>query len=167
MKTRSADRIETPIGTLLAVLDERGALVALEFEGARSAALERRWAARGFALDWNPRALRGVARALERYFAGELREFELALAPEGTPFQLRVWRELQRIPYGRTISYTELARRIGSPRAVRAAGSANGANPIPIAIPCHRVIAADGIGGYGAAGAQVKRRLLELEGVVV
>ena len=86
---------------------------------------------------------------LAAYFAGRLRRFDLPLAPQGTPFQLRVWRALQDIPYGRTCSYAELAAAVGSPRACRAVGQANGRNPLMIVIPCHRVIAAGGgLGGY-------------------
>lgn len=104
-----------------------------------------------------------AAGQLGAYFAGRLREFSLPLAPQGTPFQQRVWQELGRIPYGQTISYGELARRVGC-RAARAVGQANGRNPLPIVIPCHRVIAADGtLGGY-SGGTDVKRTLLELEG---
>ena len=102
-------------------------------------------------------------RQLRDYFAGRRTGFDLPLAPEGTPFQRAVWRQLQDIPYGATISYGELARRVGNPKASRAVGSANGANPIPIVIPCHRVIAADGkLGGFGG-GLPVKRALLALE----
>jgi methylated-DNA-[protein]-cysteine S-methyltransferase len=108
----------------------------------------------------------GAARAvtqLREYFAGRRVEFDLPLAPQGTQFQLAVWRELQRIPYGETISYGDLARRIGNPKASRAVGSANGANQIPIVIPCHRVIAAGGkLGGFGG-GLPVKEALLALE----
>ena len=94
--------------------------------------------------------LRETIRQLRAWFAGELREFDLALAPEGPAFHQRVWRELCNIPYGETISYGELARRIGSPNASRAVGRANGANPIPIVIPCHRVIGSNGkLTGYG------------------
>ena len=106
-----------------------------------------------------PRSLAGfrmrihLTRAMEQlraYFAGELRMFDLPLAPEGTPFQLRVWRQLQEIPYGETISYGQLARMIGNPNASRAVGLANGRNPIPIVIPCHRVIGSSGkLVGYG------------------
>lgn len=103
-------------------------------------------------------------RQLRAYFAGESESFDLPLAPAGTPFQLAVWRALRDIPFGRTESYGELARRIGRPRAVRAVGAANGANPLPIVVPCHRVIGADGsLTGYGG-GLDVKRALLELEG---
>jgi methylated-DNA-[protein]-cysteine S-methyltransferase len=107
-----------------------------------------------------------VHRQLDAYFAGELEEFDLPLAPSGTPFQLRVWEELQRIPLGETISYSELAERIGNPKTVRAVGLANGRNPISIIVPCHRVIGADGsLVGYGG-GLERKRWLLEHEEVV-
>ena len=100
---------------------------------------------------------------LERYFARELRSFELTLKPRGTPFQLRVWEALRAIPYGETRSYAEVARAIGKPDAVRAVGSANGANPIPIIVPCHRVLGSDGsLTGFGG-GLRVKRFLLDLE----
>ena len=102
-------------------------------------------------------------RQLEAYFAGELREFDLPLAPSGSEFQLRVWKELSRIPYGETISYGELARRVGDPTKARAVGAANGRNPLPVIVPCHRVIGADGsLTGFGG-GLDRKRRLLELE----
>lgn len=108
--------------------------------------------------------LAAAVQQLEAYFAGELKDFELDLAPAGTPFQLKVWDGLRTIPYGETISYAELARRIGNPRAVRAVGRANGANPIAVIVPCHRVIAADGtLGGYGG-GLGRKETLLALEG---
>jgi methylated-DNA-[protein]-cysteine S-methyltransferase len=102
-------------------------------------------------------------RQLEAYFAGELRDFDLPLAPEGSEFQLRVWEQLRAIPYGETISYGELARRVGDPAAARAVGLANGRNPLPVIVPCHRVIGADGsLTGFGG-GLERKRRLLELE----
>lgn len=102
-------------------------------------------------------------RQLEAYFAGQLRQFELPLAPEGTPFQLVVWKALCDIPYGTTVSYGEIARRIGRPQAARAVGAANGCNPIAIVIPCHRVIGGDGsLTGYGGE-LQVKQALLALE----
>jgi methylated-DNA-[protein]-cysteine S-methyltransferase len=108
-------------------------------------------------------AVAEAVRQLNQYFARERKEFELPLAPEGTEFQRAVWQRLREIPYGETISYSELARRVGNPKASRAVGSANGANPIPIVIPCHRVIAADGgLGGFGG-GLLVKQALLELE----
>jgi methylated-DNA-[protein]-cysteine S-methyltransferase len=111
-----------------------------------------------------PPVLREAAAQLQAYFAGKLRRFDLPLAPRGTLFRQRVWKALCDIPYGETISYAELARRVGSPRGYRAVGQANGANPIAIIVPCHRVIAADDtLGGYGG-GLPRKRWLLELEG---
>ncbi len=107
--------------------------------------------------------LREAQQQLEEYFAGERREFSLTLEPGGTDFQQRVWQALRGIPYGGTMSYGELARRIGNPRAVRAVGLANGRNPISIVVPCHRVIGADGsLTGYGG-GLERKRFLLALE----
>ena len=106
-----------------------------------------------------------VKKQLGEYFRGERKKFEVKLAPEGTVFQRAVWRELRRIPYGRTITYGELAERMGNPGATRAVGTANGQNPISIIIPCHRVIGANGrLRGYGG-GIVVKRKLIELEGV--
>jgi methylated-DNA-[protein]-cysteine S-methyltransferase len=102
-------------------------------------------------------------RQLQAYFAGDLENFNLPLAPEGTPFQMDVWQRLRDIPYGQTISYGELARRIGNPKASRAVGLANGSNPIPIVIPCHRVIGSNGkLTGYGG-GLPIKEKLLALE----
>jgi len=109
------------------------------------------------------RIVRETERQLAEYFSGKRREFEIPLAPAGTEFQLATWKALQVISYGETISYGELARRIDRPRAVRAVGAANGANPISIIVPCHRVIGADGtLTGYGG-GLHRKKRLLELE----
>jgi methylated-DNA-[protein]-cysteine S-methyltransferase len=106
-----------------------------------------------------------VRRELSAYFAGAPTDFaSLTLDPRGTPFQLRVWQELRRIPWGQTISYGELARRVGNPKASRAVGQANAVNPIPLIVPCHRVIAADGsLGGY-SSGLDRKRWLLDHEG---
>ena len=105
-----------------------------------------------------------LSRQLRAYFAGTLRQFDLPLDPRGTDFQQRVWRQLARIPYGETRSYSQIAEAIGAASAVRAVGAANGANPIPIVIPCHRVIGAGGkLVGYGG-GLPLKKRLLELEG---
>ena len=105
-----------------------------------------------------------VKKQLAEYFRGKRRKFDLKLAPEGTPFQLAAWRQLRRIPYGKTISYGEQASRIGNPKAARAVGAANGENPISIIVPCHRVIGADGrLTGFGG-GLGKKKKLLELEG---
>jgi methylated-DNA-[protein]-cysteine S-methyltransferase len=108
-------------------------------------------------------AFAAVRQQLEEYFAGQRRVFDLPLAPPGTDFQRRVWDELRRIGYGETISYAELAARSGRPTAIRAAGAANGANPISILIPCHRVIGSHGaLTGY-SGGLAAKRLLLDLE----
>ena len=113
--------------------------------------------------------LRETVQQLEAYFAGTLRVFDLPLRLEGTPFRRKVWAQLQQIPYGQVISYGELARRVGQPGASRAVGGANRHNPIPIIVPCHRVVAANGtLGGYSGncdGSAAVKRALLKLEGL--
>jgi methylated-DNA-[protein]-cysteine S-methyltransferase len=111
-----------------------------------------------------PPVLKETANQLEEYFAGERTEFDLPMEMDGTDFQREVWAELTRIPYGQTISYGELARRVGRPNGPRAVGQANGRNPIPIIVPCHRVLAGNGIGGYGG-GLPLKRALLAIEGV--
>lgn len=104
------------------------------------------------------------ARQLRAYFAGALREFSIPLDPRGTEFQMRVWRQLETIPFGEVRSYAQVAEAVGAPRAVRAVGAANGANPLPIVVPCHRVIGSSGkLVGYGG-GLALKRRLLDLEG---
>lgn len=111
----------------------------------------------------DPGAFARVETQLGEYFAGERRRFDLALAPAGTRFQLRVWEALREIPYGETRSYAELAAAVGRPSAVRAVGAANGRNPIAVIVPCHRVIGADGsLTGFGG-GLERKRALLELE----
>ena len=118
--------------------------------------------------DWHP--IDGlpypVVEQLTAYFAEDLRQFDLPLDPEGTTFQLEVWAALEEIPYGETISYLELARRIGNPDSVRAVGLANGKNTLSIVVPCHRVIGNDGsLVGYGG-GLPIKEALLELEGAL-
>jgi methylated-DNA-[protein]-cysteine S-methyltransferase len=111
-----------------------------------------------------PPVLKETASQLDEYFAGERTDFDVRMEMDGTDFQREVWTELTRIPYGETISYGELARRVGRPSAPRAVGQANGRNPIPVIVPCHRVLASNGIGGYGG-GLKVKRQLLAVEGV--
>jgi methylated-DNA-[protein]-cysteine S-methyltransferase len=107
--------------------------------------------------------IRETCRQLDEYFAGKRKEFNLPLSPQGTDFQQKVWKQLQQIPYAATISYKQLAHAAGHPKACRAAGSANGKNPLSIIIPCHRVIASDGgLGGY-ASGVEIKKQLLDLE----
>jgi methylated-DNA-[protein]-cysteine S-methyltransferase len=116
-------------------------------------------------VDWieEPTAFEDIRGQLDSYFAGELTAFSLQLAPQGTPFQMTVWEGLKSIPYGETISYGELAQEIGRPSASRAVGAANGRNPLPIVIPCHRVIGQDGsLTGYGG-GLRFKKALLALE----
>lgn len=113
--------------------------------------------------DENP-LIAASCEQLRAYFAGHLREFQVPLDMLGTDFQKRVWRQLETIPYGETRSYTQIAKSIGAAQAVRAVGAANGANPVPIIVPCHRVIGASGkLVGYGG-GLPLKKRLLELEG---
>jgi methylated-DNA-[protein]-cysteine S-methyltransferase len=149
-------RMESPVGTLLIACDEAGLRRIFFAEGRREMRPEPGWRE-------NPASLKEAIRQLSAYFAGQLREFTLPLAPEGTPFQRRVWDELLRIPYGSTISYGQLARRLGDPNASRAVGLANGANPIAIVIPCHRVIGSNGkLTGYGG-GLKNKEWLLALE----
>lgn len=109
--------------------------------------------------------IKEAAQQLRSYFAGELKDFSLPLAPVGTKFQKKVWKALCEIPYGKTASYKEIAVKVGSPQAARAVGLANNRNPIPIVIPCHRVIGADGsLTGY-AGGLALKQRLLNIERV--
>ena len=149
-------RIESPVGPLFLAGDE-SALARLEFESGRN----RFRPEPGWREDAGP--FREAVRQLGEYFAGARRQFEVALRLEGTEFQRRVWGELVKIPYGETISYGELARRIGNPAAARAVGLANGANPVAIVVPCHRVIGSDGsLVGFGG-GLGTKQRLLGLE----
>lgn len=140
------------------LLASRGeALVLLDYQQGRKA--------RTIGSDWRRDAalFRPVRAEVEAYLNGELREFSIEVAPEGTDFQRQVWRALRDIPYGQTASYAEIAARIGRPKSMRAVGAANGANPISLIIPCHRVIGSNGsLTGY-AGGLAVKQRLLALE----
>lgn len=149
-------RFESLVGPLLLAGDAK-ALHLVSFQGGkRSTPAQSGW-------KQNREAFAEVIRQLQAYFRGELQEFDLPLAMEGTAFQLRVWNELRAIPYGETISYAQLAGRIGNPKAIRAVGSANGSNPIPIIVPCHRVIGSDGsLTGFGG-GLSTKKKLLDLE----
>jgi methylated-DNA-[protein]-cysteine S-methyltransferase len=151
MNPRSSVIIDSPVG-----------LLRLEAEGEALSRLMLR--ARPGATRQRPTGvLAEAARQLQAYFSRRLREFDLPLAPAGTPFQARVWSALREIEYGETWSYTDLARHIGRPAAVRAVGAANGRNPIPIVIPCHRVIGRDGkLVGFGG-GIEMKRALLAIE----
>jgi methylated-DNA-[protein]-cysteine S-methyltransferase len=145
--------VETPIGELLVAVDDDDAIAEIHFAGAIPKD------------DWtrDDAALKHASVQLRSYFAGKRRAFDLPLAPRGTEFQRAVWDALRRIPYGETTTYTDIAQRIGRPAAVRAVGAANGANPIPIVIPCHRVIGASGgLTGFGG-GLPTKRWLLDHE----
>ena len=153
---RCYTRMESPVGPLLLVADD-GGLRRIEFvNGRKPAQPDPKW-------QDDADQLRETVSQLRAYFAGKLEIFNLDLAPEGTSFQLAVWKRLCEIPFGETISYGELARRIGNPNASRAVGLANGSNPIPIVIPCHRVIGSNGkLTGYGG-GLPIKEKLLALE----
>ena len=148
-------RIESPVGPLVLAASDAG-LHHVLFANSKRTKLNPEWRE-----DKAP--LREVIQQLRAYFAKELETFDLTLAPEGTEFQQSVWNELCGIPYGETISYGELAKRVGNPKASRAVGAANGQNPIPIIIPCHRVIGCDGkLTGFGG-GLPIKEKLLTLE----
>jgi methylated-DNA-[protein]-cysteine S-methyltransferase len=148
--------IESMVGRLLVAGDEEGLRYISFMKGKHKITP---------GMDWgkDPSYLGEAIRQMELYFEGKLKQFTLKLAPQGTPFQLDVLRALQEVPYGETISYGELAQRIGRPKASRAVGTANAKNPLPIVIPCHRVIGSDGsLVGFGG-GLEIKRKLLDLE----
>ena len=140
-------RFETPFGPAWASVDANGAITVFNF------------GAHGDGGGTNPE----VARQVDEFFAGKRQTFDIPLAPKGSEFQKRVWAELAKIPFGETISYGELARRIGNPAASRAVGHANGQNPISVIVPCHRVIGSNGkLTGYGG-GLDLKEKLLAWE----
>ena len=148
--------MESLIGPLLLAGDERGLSLVYFVNGRRPKSPPRNWVE-------DKKPFKEVVRQLQAYFEGKLKDFDLPLVLEGTEFQLLVWRNLRKIPYGETVSYGQLARRIGSPDAARAVGLANGSNPIPIIIPCHRVIGSNGdLIGFGG-GLPIKKKLLSLE----
>jgi methylated-DNA-[protein]-cysteine S-methyltransferase len=149
--------LDTPVGTLL-IAGDASAILQITFPSrGKAVKAEAGW------VESERGPVAEAMRQLREYFAGKRTGFDLPLAPLGTTFQHSVWRQLQGIPYGETISYGELARRVGNPKASRAVGSANGKNPLPIVIPCHRVIAGDGkLGGFGG-GLPTKQTLLALE----
>lgn len=152
-------RMPSPVGTLTLVADAT-CLHEIHFPK------ERHPSKRPLPHEGENAVLRETRRQLDAYFGDGLQAFDLPLAPQGTDFQREVWAMLARIPYGATWSYGELARRIGKPDAVRAVGAANGRNPIPIVLPCHRVIGADGaLTGFGG-GLPTKQFLLRLEGAL-
>ncbi|MCC5473678.1 methylated-DNA--[protein]-cysteine S-methyltransferase [Streptomyces barringtoniae] len=154
-------RLDAPVGRLLLTADADGALTSLSVPGQKGG----RSVQDGWRRDDGP--FRAVADQLAAYFAGELNEFRLPLSPHGTEFRQRVWAALDEVPYGATVTYGEIAARIGASRAaVRAVGGAIGANPLLIVCPCHRVIGADGsMTGY-AGGVERKVWLLTLEGAL-
>jgi methylated-DNA-[protein]-cysteine S-methyltransferase len=158
--TTTFTTIDSPVGPLLIAAADDG-VHTIEFHQARHPV--RRGA------DWREgshRLIDRTRRQLDEYFAGRRRTFDLPLAPRGTEFQRLVWRTLASIPYGETLSYAQLASRVGRPSAMRAVGAANGRNPLPIVLPCHRVIGADGsLTGFGG-GLPTKRFLLQLEGAL-
>jgi methylated-DNA-[protein]-cysteine S-methyltransferase len=154
-------RLATPLGALVVTAADR-TLTGLYFEGEAHAPR--------VAPDWREEPtfapLRECAKQLADYFAGRRQSFDLPIAAQGTPFQRAVWTEIARIPYGRTISYADLAMRAGAPGASRAAGAATGRNPLSIVVPCHRVVGTRGaLTGY-AGGIERKARLLAIEGIV-
>ena len=153
------DQLNTPFGPLLIVVDDIG-LLRIDFQqGARPGRILPDW-------ERSPERLAPVLQELQEYFAGVRREFSVQVPFRGTAFQNRVWQELTRVPYGQTITYAELARRIGSPKAIRAVGAANARNPLSIIVPCHRIIGSDGsLTGY-ADGLAFKEGLLRLEGAM-
>jgi methylated-DNA-[protein]-cysteine S-methyltransferase len=160
------NRLPTPIGEMLILTDTDGNLCVIDWDDHEPRMrrwLERQYRKQGFLLEENSTP-NTITRAMERYFAGDLAAIDsLPLKPEGTAFQRKVWNALQQIPCGVTISYGQLAARIGQPSAVRAVGLANGANPIGVVVPCHRVIGADGsLTGYGG-GLHRKTWLLKHE----
>lgn len=151
-------RMPSPVGTLTLVAGDRG-LAAILWENDRAGRVP-------VELDREDPAhpvLRNTTQQLEEYFAGQRTTFDLPLAPAGTVFQQDVWRTLNAIPFGETRSYTDIARAIGRPRAVRAVGAANGKNPISIVTPCHRVIGSNGALTGFAGGLEIKAQLLALE----
>lgn len=153
--------LETPIGALLVGADG-GGVVAVHFEGRWDAQVHRERSGDQRALGM----LRWACEELDAYFAGALQEFRVPCIANGTPFQRNVWNALREIPFGAVTSYRAIARRIGNERSVRAVGAANGANPIPIIIPCHRIIGSDGtLTGFGG-GLERKQWLLEHEGAI-
>ena len=151
-------RYESPLGPMFATAEADG-ITHIEFVGAKYAPAAR--------ADWveDPDApdLAACGTQLAEYFAGKRTEFDLPLAPQGSEFQQRVWREIARVPYGKTISYGELAARAGAPGQARAAGAATGRNPVSLVIPCHRIVGSDGsLTGY-AGGVERKAKLLDIE----
>ena len=154
-------RFETPLGTVLATA-AGGFITSVNFIDAKyTKPIDPEWTQ-----DPDSPALKECAAQLGDYFGGKRRSFDLPLAPEGTPFQKRVWQEIARVPFGATLTYSELAARAGAAGSARAAGAATGRNPIAVIVPCHRIVGSDGsLTGY-AGGLERKTKLLEIEGVL-
>ncbi len=148
--------MNSPLGRLLVARDADG-LTCINFQdGTEAVSPQDGWIEQ-------PSALTDASAQLEAYFRGELRQFDIPLAPQGTTFQRQVWQAMRDILYGQTVTYTELARRVGRPQAARAVGGASSRNPLPVVVPCHRVVGSDGsLTGY-AGGLHLKQALLELE----
>ncbi|MET7687502.1 methylated-DNA--[protein]-cysteine S-methyltransferase [Streptomyces sp. NPDC005483] len=153
--------LDSPVGTLLLTADATGALTSLSVPGQKKGrTVQESWV-------HDPAPFRDAEEQLAAYFAGELNEFQLELRPEGTEFRTRVWDALDDVPYGATVTYGEIAARVGAARvAVRAVGGAIGANPLLILRPCHRVIGANGLLTGYAGGLERKTALLTLEGAL-
>ena len=151
------DKINTPLGFLIVVSDgEELCEIAFESESSSMDLAD---------LKKDPTTMGPITSQIEAYLKGELKDFHIPLRFSGTPFQNRVWSELVKIPFGETRSYQDIAKAVGSPSASRAVGSACGKNPIPIVVPCHRVIAKNGgLGGY-SGGLELKKELLKIEGL--
>jgi len=146
----------SPVGELLLAGDHDALQVVGFSTGNKARGADPEWERKDY-------PFRSVRKQLNEYFAGKRKEFDLPLAPQATPFQARVLEQLQKIPYGATCSYIDIARALDNPKASRAVGTANGNNPIPIIIPCHRVIGSNGsLTGFGG-GLPSKRFLLDLE----
>ena len=151
------DTLPSPLGTLTLVADAQGGLREICFEQEQRPHADEPW-------QRDAARLAPARQQLTEYFAGTRQVFTVPLHPQGTAFQQSVWQALRHIPFGATTSYGELARRLGQPKAMRAVGAANGRNPLPIIVPCHRVIGADGsLTGY-SGGLWIKQKLLALEG---
>lgn len=159
------DTVETPAGPLTFAVDEEGALVRAHFEESDDHRdIEDDLQADGYE-DFlqDPERTARLRQEISEYCAGERREFTVPVAASGTPWQQRVWEALRNIPFGETRSYAEVAALVGRPGAARAVGGANGCNRVPLVVPCHRVISADGSLGGFSGGLHLKRRLLEHE----
>jgi methylated-DNA-[protein]-cysteine S-methyltransferase len=157
--TRNQLVVSSPVGKLRLIASDKG-LVAIDVRNVKTSNDQVKNAAA-------QKILSATKKQLEQYFAGKRTAFDIPLDLEGTDFQQLAWRALCRIPFGKTISYGDQAKYIKKPKAFRAVGSANGKNPIPIIVPCHRVVAGDGsLGGY-SLGLKMKKQLLALEGVSV